>query len=435
MTLEVVAIDGPAGSGKSSVARALATALAWSYLDTGAMYRAVTVVALREGADLHDPDRLGALAETLVIETLPFVSANGVNVEGDLRTSDVNRAVSLIAAVPRVRAAMVLQQRSFAARQKLGTVVEGRDITTVVFPRRSSQSFFDGLPRRPYAPPRRRGRGVVAPPRQFGHGAGRFAAAPGARCDDRRYHQPNGRRGRKGDIRVPESTKMKLNTARTVSYRCFRSVIFFLWTIMFRPRVSGRENIPNTGAVLIAPVHRSNLDFAFTMFMTKRKTFFMAKDSLWTVPVLAPFISMMGAFPVKRGTADRESLNFAQRVLEIGEALVLFPEGTRQEGLTVGHLHDGAMFIASRTGAVVVPVGIGHTERAMPKGSKFPRPVRVNIVIGEPLAPPEQRESSNEIADCRRDGTTARGARRRLRTSHADLNYRSRHHVPKTTRE
>jgi cytidylate kinase len=134
MTLEVVAIDGPAGSGKSSVARALATALAWSYLDTGAMYRAVTVVALREGADLHDPDRLGALAETLVIETLPFVSANGVNVEGDLRTSDVNRAVSLIAAVPRVRAAMVLQQRSFAARQKLGTVVEGRDITTVVFP-------------------------------------------------------------------------------------------------------------------------------------------------------------------------------------------------------------------------------------------------------------------------------------------------------------
>jgi 1-acyl-sn-glycerol-3-phosphate acyltransferase len=170
---------------------------------------------------------------------------------------------------------------------------------------------------------------------------------------------------------------------------------------MFRPRVEGRENIPLTGPVLIAPVHRSNIDFAFTVFMTKRKTFFMAKDSLWKVPVLGHLISTMGAFPVKRGTADRESLAFAQSVLEQGEALVLFPEGTRQEGSEVQELRDGAMFIASRTGATVVPVGIGNTQRAMPKGSKFPRPVRVRIVIGAPIAAPasETRVSRTQIAD------------------------------------
>jgi 1-acyl-sn-glycerol-3-phosphate acyltransferase len=170
---------------------------------------------------------------------------------------------------------------------------------------------------------------------------------------------------------------------------------------MFRPEVTGRENIPASGPVVIAPVHRSNLDFAFTVFMTRRKTFFMAKDTLWGVPVLGRLISTMGAFPVRRGTADRESLSFARSVLDQGQALVLFPEGTRQEGHAVSDLHDGAMFVASRTGAPVVPVGIGHTERAMPRGAKLPRPVKVRIVIGAPIAAPvsEGRVGRTQIAE------------------------------------
>jgi 1-acyl-sn-glycerol-3-phosphate acyltransferase len=169
---------------------------------------------------------------------------------------------------------------------------------------------------------------------------------------------------------------------------------------MFRPVVTGRENIPLTGRVMISPIHRSNIDFAFTVFMTPRKSFFMAKDSLWTVPVLRQLISAMGAFPVKRGTADRESMENAKRVLELDEALVLFPEGTRQEGYDVAPLHDGAMFLALRTGTPVVPVGIGHSELAMPRGAKFPRPVRVRIVIGPPIAPPalSGRPSRSQIS-------------------------------------
>lgn len=200
---------------------------------------------------------------------------------------------------------------------------------------------------------------------------------------------------------MPDNDKLTLNTDRNFGYRLVRGIIYGAWTIMFRPTVTGRENIPTSGPVLIAPVHRSNIDFALVIFMSKRKTFFMAKDSLWTVPVLGPLISMLGAFPVKRGTADRESLTYAQSVLEQGEALVLFPEGTRQEGPSVTTLHDGAMFIASRTHAVVVPVGIGNTERAMPRGAKFPRPVKVKIVIGSPLPAPtsDTRVTRTQIAD------------------------------------
>jgi len=150
----------------------------------------------------------------------------------------------------------------------------------------------------------------------------------------------------------------------------------------------GRENIPSSGPVLLAPTHRSNIDFAFTIFMSRRKTFFMSKDSLFRVPVLGPFISMMGGFSVKRGSADRQSLDLAQEVLRRGQILVLFPEGTRREGDHVDELHDGAMFVASRTGSPVVPIGIGHTQRAMPRGAKLPRPVHVTVVIGEPIFAP-----------------------------------------------
>jgi cytidylate kinase len=134
VSTEVIAIDGPAGSGKSSVARALASALGWSFLDTGAMYRAVTVEALRRGVDVEDAPAMGELAAALTLTTLPRVSVDGRDVEDAIRTDEVNLAVSIVAANPLVRAQMVRRQREFAAAQPLGTVVEGRDITTVVFP-------------------------------------------------------------------------------------------------------------------------------------------------------------------------------------------------------------------------------------------------------------------------------------------------------------
>jgi cytidylate kinase len=138
----VIAIDGPAGSGKSSVARAVAHDLGWSFLDTGAMYRAVTFEAVSRGVDVNDADAVAAIAETATLTTLPRVTINGRDVEDDIRTDEINVGVSVVAANPRVRAAMVSRQRDLAAAQPLGTVVEGRDITTVVFPDASVKIFL-----------------------------------------------------------------------------------------------------------------------------------------------------------------------------------------------------------------------------------------------------------------------------------------------------
>jgi cytidylate kinase len=142
MSAQIIAIDGPAGSGKSSVARALAAALGWSFLDTGAMYRAVTVEALRQGVDVHDDSAMGQLATQVVVTTLPRVTVDGRDVEDEIRSDEVNVAVSTVAANPLVRAQMVRRQRDFAAAQPLGTVVEGRDITTVVFPNATVKIFL-----------------------------------------------------------------------------------------------------------------------------------------------------------------------------------------------------------------------------------------------------------------------------------------------------
>jgi 1-acyl-sn-glycerol-3-phosphate acyltransferase len=194
-------------------------------------------------------------------------------------------------------------------------------------------------------------------------------------------------------------SSLNLTIEKTIGYRAVRALVVVVWRIMFRPRVVGAENIPDAGPVLLAPIHRSNIDFAYLVFATKRKTFFMAKDSLWRIRPLGALIQLMGAFPVKRGTADRESLKNAQQVLSEGQALVLFPEGTRQEGDLVGPLFEGAMFIASRVGAPVLPVGLGNTEKALRKGAKFPRPVRTTVVIGKPIAPPqsESRVTRSEL--------------------------------------
>jgi cytidylate kinase len=142
MSEHIIAIDGPAGSGKSTVARAVADELGWSFLDTGSMYRAVTLEALGRDIDVHDGERIAELAESILIVTMPRVTVDGRDVDDLLRTDEVNVAVSVVAANPRVRASMVTRQRQIALAQPVGTVVEGRDITTVVFPHATLKVFL-----------------------------------------------------------------------------------------------------------------------------------------------------------------------------------------------------------------------------------------------------------------------------------------------------
>jgi len=138
----VVAIDGPAGSGKTTVSRLLAEKLKFSYLDTGATYRAVTLKALQENLDLDDQTAMGRLAEELDLEFKGSrVFVDGKEVTEDIRMPVIAKNISRIAANPLVREKLVLLQRRLAEDKDV--VVEGRDITTVVFPAAEHKFYLD----------------------------------------------------------------------------------------------------------------------------------------------------------------------------------------------------------------------------------------------------------------------------------------------------
>lgn len=142
----IVAIDGPAGAGKSTIARALATALGFVYIDTGAMYRAVALRAVRASGDLSDETSMSECARACSIELLPDnrVLLDGEDVSGAIRTPEIAQAASKVSALPGVRCAMVALQRKLAESNSV--VMEGRDIGTVVFPDAQAKVFLDASP-------------------------------------------------------------------------------------------------------------------------------------------------------------------------------------------------------------------------------------------------------------------------------------------------
>ena len=179
-----------------------------------------------------------------------------------------------------------------------------------------------------------------------------------------------------------------------VWYAFARGLVEVVCRVYWRVRIKGRENIPKSGAYVIAPVHRSNIDTLLSGCLTRRRIRFMGKDSLWKYKWSGALFSSLGAFPVHRGTPDREALRICEEAVRGGEPAVLFPEGTRQSGPKVQPLFEGAAFVAARAGVPIVPVGIGGSEWAMPKGSKRILPVKVAIVVGEPIPVPARTEGS-----------------------------------------
>jgi CMP/dCMP kinase len=141
----VIAIDGPSGAGKGTVARAVASQLGYRHVDSGAMYRAVGLKAVREGVALDDEAAVARLAEASVIHVGPDrVTIDGDDITRAIRTPEIDRAAAAVARLPRVRTVLVNQQREQG--ENGGIVMEGRDIGTVVFPRADVKIYLDASP-------------------------------------------------------------------------------------------------------------------------------------------------------------------------------------------------------------------------------------------------------------------------------------------------
>ena len=190
-------------------------------------------------------------------------------------------------------------------------------------------------------------------------------------------------------------------------YHVCRNALIAIARTYLRQRRRNVGALPD-GAFILAPAgHRSNLDTPLIGAATPRRLNYMAKSSLFKSPFWTRFLTAVGGFPTERDRVDRRALRCAREVLRRGEPLVVFPEGERKSGPRVKPLFDGPIWLSVMSGAPILPVGIGGSERAMPKGVLLPRFHRVRFVFGDPIPPPSPAEGRRTVTSAQRAEASA----------------------------
>lgn len=177
-------------------------------------------------------------------------------------------------------------------------------------------------------------------------------------------------------------------------YSILAIVLRFLFKLFFKAEVKGVENIPNDGAVILAANHISNFDPPLLGSFSSRPVHFMAKIELFQNKIFAAIISVLYAFPVKRGEADKGAIKQATNLLKNNEVLGIFPEGTRSKTGEVGKGEVGVALLAGMTKAAVVPVAITGTNKMLSEKEKFPK---LKLVFGKPIKFEGNRKKREEL--------------------------------------
>jgi cytidylate kinase len=457
-TVTQVAIDGAAGVGKSTVGERVAQRLGALYIDSGAFYRALTLLALRRGVALDDEAGLLALDAVEPIRITRPVVADGrqysvfaghgpEDLAPSLHSLDVTSHVSTVARMPKVRAALIARMREMANAHSV--VMVGRDIGKIVLPDATLKVALSA-PAAERA--RRRHAELVA---TLGDQAPALAqvladieardakderqmeladdaitvenrdgqlnatvARIGALLDERRSASASAadaatvaeppaepatsdaavatvaqgerrpRAAREGAYVAPKASAPREarwdGTRNPFGYEVIRRLAGIAFPFLFKLRVEGLENVPPTGAAMLASNHAAWIDIPILAQPVPRATHYMAKIELFQTALLGGIIGMMGAFPVRRGEGDRESLRTAERLLGQGELIAIFPEGHRSESGLMRGL-PGAALIALRANVPVVPVAIINSRAVFQKGHIVIHRPTVTVRYGKPF--------------------------------------------------
>ncbi len=173
--------------------------------------------------------------------------------------------------------------------------------------------------------------------------------------------------------------------ARRILYFIVILVISFFARFIFRIRVSGVENIPDSGGLIIAANHLSYLDIPLLGYSLNRPANFVGKKGLFTIPVVGNLLQLLGGIPIDREKPDRSAIREIINKLNSGNIVVIYPEGTRSLNGKLQAGKAGVGLIVRMSGKQVVPAAIAGTDKAMPSGSWFIRPHQVTITFGKPL--------------------------------------------------
>ena len=174
-------------------------------------------------------------------------------------------------------------------------------------------------------------------------------------------------------------------------------LVFPIFRTLFRGRISGYKNVPLKGALVVVANHGSHLDPPLLGNVLGRPVAFMAKEELFRIPLLGSIIHACGAYPVSRGSSDREALRVASKRLSLGWAIGVFLDGTRQANGLVNKPMAGAALLSARSGAPILPVAIINTHRVLGKGRTFPRLLPIYVRIGKLIPPASSRKKADLI--------------------------------------
>jgi cytidylate kinase len=461
----VIALDGPASSGKSSVGAAAAARLGYRFCDTGLLYRAITWLALHRVVSAFDVERLVPLVGEIVLlddgeGRLARVAVDGVDRTDEVRSPEVDAAVSAYSGVAELRHVLLARQRALAADGRI--VMAGRDIGTVVLPDADLKLFLDASVderasrralERDIEPDSDEGREILAELRRRDELDSTRVVAPLRAADDavvirtdgntfemtvalvvNRIRRAEAERDSVGapaespeanraarPIRAPRTARRPIRPTPIATRLDFlvRLGSFALQAIarlILRIRIEGDLGaVPRKEPLIMAANHASSADpvliGAFLNTRLGRPLNWLGKRELVEFPLTGWAFRIAGIHPVDREAADLDAFRSAMRILEAGQILAVFPEGTRSRDGGLQKVREGVGMLALRSGAKVLPVAVIDSDLAWPRGRLLPRFGRhVTVRYGTPFnvtdelskvegsAPPRDRRAATEAA-------------------------------------
>lgn len=393
-----IAIDGPVGSGKTEISKALSAALGILHLDTGKMYRALGLKALREGVDPHDKAASEALSGRTTIRValedgVQHTFLDEEDVTALLSDDRVAAAASAVSKHREVRRKMVALQQRYAV--DVDMVMDGRDIGTRVLPG-ATYKFY--LTAKPEVRAQRRHDQYVQDGKDSDYEA---VLAEVLKRDEQDMNRKEDPLTLVEDAQLVDSSDMtqqevidyllgivrgknKLNKEKTGLYSFARVLAWFVCRVIFGVKARGMEHFPRYENCIILGNHISAWDPITIAHLYKiSEVHFIAKESLFKIPVLPFLLKHLHAFRVNRGETDMSAMRTSMQVIREGHVLGIFPEGHRQKNGKVSSIETGVAVMAIKSEVPIIPVLIEGKYRLF--GA-------LRVVVGPPVRIDDLRE-------------------------------------------
>ena len=387
-----IAIDGPGGAGKSSVAKALAKKLGIIYVDTGALYRNIGLFMMEAGIDPKDADRVSEALGDFTLE-LKFengkqvILLNGCDRGDDIRTPKASMAASDVSAIGAVREYLLNMQRDTAKRNSL--IMDGRDIGTVILPTAEVKIFLTASPearaKRRYLELKAKGKEtpyeqVYAEMVERDKNDSTRAIAPCVPAEDA-VILDNSDMTEEETLNAIVKIIKKKSKRESKFYPTAKLILGPILRFFMRLHPVGVENVPLEGGLVLCSNHIAAVDVISIAAVCPRLLTFVAKKELFSVPVIGWLVRKFGAIKVDRGGNDIGAIKASISAAESGKVLSIFPQGTRCPGVDpkTTPLRNGAALIAYRSKCNVIPVCLKI------KNGKYAFMRKVEVIFGKPI--------------------------------------------------